>query len=1079
MNPRVEGDSRTAKPFKFSDSFLAGFNSLITTYDKKIEDLNKVKSLIDKDAHHGVCNCSYKMRYITPSDISTFISNLERAMENHLFKPHTSDCDLFAVESVKRFLKDNGCIPFDAPSIMGNPGADIPKGATLADLTFAAESECFNLLVYSKYELDKRVDCMREDIGKIQNMHFSAAAKSFVQKLPGIMDKKASFVMSDSLLAKACEVYIEDFIMFALRLNLCTVLQMLAYAVPRVAYKNEPTSDQSNESANNSDNWDENNDFFQQEAVDETATAPIYFIFSKGKTPIISEAIRKVTKSEYSHASIAFDASLNPMYSFGDSTKPDTYQSGKWGFKKEDIHGNAYNDIEVAVYGAYIDKQNVEKLKEIVKDFESHKTSFDKRILVNKLIRLDVKPGKNKYKQVCSTFVDYLMNEIGIKQGSKTLMSPEDIRSSISKCEDSVFEVYSGKGNDYSAKKTEKDMAEKGAKATTKRFDEVVTECCTGFLKTNDYVITNKIPFNCNMRDVVLQDMHPQFKDTISALKFIMNDERSPVHQLVIQYYTEPIDEYDPEQIIKMFFGCPRHNHWECDPNSRDALANNAANMNTDVNWLDKITYGNMFYDGNYRRDGLGNQHTHPIMNSFDAIYKMFGGCDNVCDNPGLANSLIRISRVMKAIVERYCDGSIPNWEMCRDILSVFGEIFTRHMLRLYYNNNRHIIAKDQINDTIVPGYMFAESYMLEANGFTSQNDQNKVKQATKTTGNFAKRMIEWFRDKLATFLPNYFQNSLQKQCEWFNKNGEAKYNEILKANTDGQYKFPKKDKYYHYNITFDPSNIDVPTILKKYVDDENKDLVEMKKELMNAFPNAQDKEIASKLASADPKQLPDQKKNAILFSNTEGGQIDTDYEIKAKPDWEEIYETMKFMCKAGQDGKCRGGKWSEDMVKLSNSLQKAVKDLQSEVDAENKASENKTEVQQNSYTIKLDGSVFQEGDPVTPEPVAKPASSSSAPTADRTQNNAQQGQSQQGQQSQPSTRKEAVLKELQNVASSFYVTSLNTIVKDLFTDVYNNFKGVIDDYETMKNGGTDANAQQGVNNANNVGTPNGQPESK
>jgi hypothetical protein len=374
---------------------------------------------------------------------------------------------------------------------------------------------------------------------------------------------------------------------------------------------------------------------------------------------------------------------------------------------------------------------------------------------------------------------------------------------------------------------------------------------------------------------------------------------------------------------------------------------------------------------------------------------------------------------------------------------------------------------------------MFAEGYVLEANGFTSQNDQNKVKQATKTTGNFAKRMIEWFRDKLATFLPNYFQNSLQKQCEWFNKNGEAKYNEILKANMDGQYKFPKKDKYYHYNITFDPSNIDVPTILKKYVDDENKDLVEMKKELMNAFPNAQDKEIASKLASADPKQLPDQIKNAILFSNTEGGQIDTDYEIKAKPDWEEIYETMKFMCKAGQDGKCRGGKWSEDMVKLSNSLQKAVKDLQSEVDAENKAAANTTNATGESYEIKLDNSVFQEADPVAPEPVAKPASSSSAPTADKTQNNAQQGQSQQGQQSQPSTRKEAVLKELQNVASSFYVTSLNTIVKDLFTDVYNNFKGVIDDYETMKNGGTDANAQQGANNINNVGTPTGQPESK
>lgn len=1075
MNPHVvDGDSRKVKPFKFSDSFLAGFNSLITTYDKKIEDLNKVKSLIDKDAHHGVCNCSYKMRYITPSDISTFISNLERAMENHLFKPHTSDCDLFAVESVKRFLKDNGCIPFDAASIMGNPGADIPKGATLADLTFAAESECFNLLVYSKYELDKRVDCMREDIGKIQNMHFSAAAKAFVQKLPGIMDKKASFVMSDSLLAKACEVYIEDFIMFAVRLNLCTVLQMLAYAVPRVAYKNEPASDQSNESANNSDNWDENNDFFQQEAVDETATAPIYFIFSKGKTPIISEAIKKVTKSEYSHASIAFDASLNPMYSFGDSTKPDTYQSGKWGFKKEDIHGNAYNDIDVAVYGAYIDKQNIEKLKEIVKDFESHKTKFDKRILVNKLIRLDVKPGKNKYKQVCSTFVDYLMNEIGIKQGSKNLMSPEDIRSSISKCEDSVFEVYTGKGNDYSAKKAEKNMSENGAKASTKRFDEVVTECCTGFLKTNDYVITNKIPFNCNMRDVVLQDMHPQFKDTISALKFIMNDERSPVHQLVIQYYTEPIDEYDPEQIIKMFFGCPRHNHWECDPNSRDAMANNAANMNTDVNWLDKITYGNMFYDGNYRRDGLGNQHTHPIMNSFDAIYKMFGGCDNVCDNPGLANSLIRISRVMKAIVERYCDGSIPNWEMCRDILSVFGEIFTRHMLRLYYNNNRYLVAKDQMKDTIVPGYMFAEGYVLEAKGFTSTVDQNKAKQAKTAVGNLAKNMINWIRDKLATFLPKYFENSLQKQCEWYIANGENKYKEVLDAVNNKQYTFPKKDKFYKYNVTFDPSKIKADEIIKSYRQDGAKkdaDLEELKKDLMNAFANDSAGNLAAQLAEKNGEELSKAVHNAVLFSKLDDqGTFAQDYQLTTK-DWETIKGDMDFMCQKNQDGKCTGGKWSTDMKALSDSLQKAVTELQGEIDKNKQAT---TDTTSESFIITLDknGVVMEMGnDGSSPQNSGEPSN----PVGENTSNTAEPPKSDatktddktNEQPTQPSSRDDEILKVIQEVAGSFYTTAMNTIVKELFTNIYNDFTGVVEDYSSMKKGGTDAKDQQTNNQTN------------
>lgn len=1030
----VDGDSRKVKPFKFSDSFLAGFNSLITTYDKKIEDLNKVKSLIDKDAHHGVCNCSYKMRYIKPEDISTFISNLEKAMENHFFKPRTTDCDLFAVESVKRFLNANGCVPFDAPTIMGNPGAVIPKGATLADLTFAAESECFNLLVYSKYELDKRVDCMREDIGKIQNMRFSATVKSFIQKIPDIMNKKATEVLKDSLMAKALETYIEDFILFALRLNLCTVLQMLAYAIPRAAYKNEPIPTQSNESANNADNWDEDNDFFQQEAVDTSKKSPIFFVFSKGRTPFISNAIKNLTKSEYSHASIAFSSSLNPMYSFGDATKPDTYQTGTWGFKREDIHGTAYNNVDVVVYGAYIDNDKIARMKELVEDFDSHNTKFDKRILLNKLLHIDKKPGKDKYKQVCSTFVDYLMNDVGIKKGSKNIMSPEDIRASISQFEDSAFEVFSGKANDYSSKKSDKNMSDKGRKKDSKAFDEVVTECCTGFLKTNNYMITNKIPFNCNMRDIVLQDMHPKFKDTVSALKFIMNDERSPIHQLLIQYYTEPVDDYDPNMIIKMFFGCSPYGHDCPDPDSRDHLANSLANMNTDVNWLDKITYGNMFLDGNYRRDGLGNHHTHPIMNSFETIYKMFGGCDNVCDNEGLANSLIRISRVMKAIVFKYCDGCIPNWEMCRDILAVFGEIFTRHMLRLYYNNNRYLPAADQMPDTIVPGYMYAESFILEANGFTSTVDQNKGKQAMKTAGNFAKNMVNWLRDKLAKFIPKYFETTIQKQCEWYNANGQAKYDEIVKAVNDGKYSLPKKDKYYAYNVTFDPGKIKAAEVIAAYRSTGSKngtDLKELKKELMDAFND--NGKIAGELASKSGNELTEAVKNAILFSNIDGVQPKTDYQFQLNPDWETIKKDMDFMCEKDQDGKSRGGKWKDDINNLSASLQKAVSDLQKEIDA-NKAQSN--------------------GNPDQSD--ATKGEQNPKPNDDTSKN---------------TSRDEEILKVIEEVNASFYTTSVNTIVKDLFTNVYNNFKGVIDDYDTMKSGG---NINIGTNNTNGEENKNG-----
>lgn len=1037
MNPHVvESDSRKVKPFKFSDSFLAGFNSLITTYDKKIEDLNKVKSLIDKDAHHGVCNCSYKMRYIKPEDISTFISNLERAMENHLFKPHTSDCDLFAVESVKRFLDQNGCVPFDAATIMGNPGADIPKGATLADLTFAAENECFNLLVYSKYELDKRIDCMQEDIGKIQNMRFSATIKSFVQKIPDIMNKKATFVMKDSLLAKALEVYIEDFIMFALRLNLCTVLQMIAYAIPRAAYKNEPDPAQSNESANNADNWDEDNDFFQQEAVDSTSVSPVFFVFTKGKSPIISKAISKATDSDYTHISISFDASLDNMFSFGGTS-----------FRKESIHDGKRKDLDIDVYGTFISKDGVESMKDLCADFISNtkKTKFDYPALVKKLFGSDKKDNSG-YKHICTTFVNKMLDVAGTKLSEKNIPSPEEMRESAQSKPDQIFQLYTGNSKEYNRKKAINKLKSMGSDPKAKRFDEVVTECYTGFLKTNDYVITNKIPFNCNMRDIVLQDMHPQFKDTISALKFIMNDERSPVHQLIIQYYTEPIDDYDPNLIIKMFFGCPRHNHWE-DIESRDALANEKANMNTDVNWLDKITYGNMFLDGNYRRDGLGNHHTHPIMNSFETIYKMFGGCDNVCDNAGLSNSLIRISRVMKAIVERYCAGSISNWEMCRDILAVFGEIFTRHMLRLYYNNNRYLPTTDQMSDTIVPGYMYAEGFILEANGFTSTVDQNKGKQAMKTAGNFAKNMLGWLRDKLATFLPKYFETTLQKQCEWYNNNGQAKYDEIVKAVNDGKYSLPKKDKYYAYDVTFDPSKIKAAEIIAEYRTGSKKDaeVDGLKKDLMNAFT---DENIATKLAELNGEALTKATKNAILFNNLEEPAVQTDYQFQL-PDWKTIKEDMDFMCAKDQDGKARGGKWKDDIKNLSVSLQKAITDLQKDIDAaKSQTASDDTSTTGESFMIKLNDRPFMEmGN-------GKPAENSESGKPPASKDETSKAEAPKSDANKSTSRNEEILKIIQEVNASFYTTSLNTIVKELFTNVYNNFKGVIDDYETMKSGG-------------------------
>jgi hypothetical protein len=363
------------------------------------------------------------------------------------------------------------------------------------------------------------------------------------------------------------------------------------------------------------------------------------------------------------------------------------------------------------------------------------------------------------------------------------------------------------------------------------------------------------------------------------------------------------------------------------------------------------------------------------------------------------------------------------------------------------------------MRDTMVPGYMYAEQFVLEANGFTSNNDQNQGKVATKTAGNFVKNMINWLRDKLATFLPKYFETSLQKQCEWFNKNGEAKYNEIKKAAESGQYNFPNKDKYYKYNVTFDPSAVDPQKIIDEYKSkpslDENQ-IDEFKTKLISVFPKSSD--LAGNIVKESKGKSKDETakiiENAILFSQTAPIPPEENKPIDV-PKWNEIFETMKFMCTPGQDGKARGGKWATDVTNFSNSLQKAVAALQSEI---------KTE----SFEIKLNkDSFFQERDepPVeNPQPAEGDTSVNKGSDVDTSKT--EETPKKEGEQQAANNTSKQLLDAIQEIASAFYVTSLNTIVKTLFTETYNNFKGVIDDYDTMKKGGTDAKTQQTNNNA-------------
>lgn len=354
--------------------------------------------------------------------------------------------------------------------------------------------------------------------------------------------------------------------------------------------------------------------------------------------------------------------------------------------------------------------------------------------------------------------------------------------------------AYCNPATDYKFKKEKKEDSDE---------EDVVTECC--MCKTNDYMIRNRIPFNCNMRDVILQDVTPDFKDTHDAVHFILKDSRSPISILVNKYASkEGIREIHSYGIARMFMGVNKcHEHCLDEVFKKDGEAvsgdplEDVAGFNTKVDWLDNIAFGNNYLDGNYRRDALGNNHVHPITNSLDMIFKIYGGIE-LKSNTELADNILSVAGAIKSIIHEYNEGKpIENYDLTKDILVLFGEILTRNMLRLYYNNTQVIVFRDDMPNAGAPGFI-EESFLMEELGefvqeadATGSDDGSKAKENsyngvsfTDGNGKEIKPADTGKMKKLLNSIINWFKSVFEK---WTNSAVEklGKYKEEVEKNKD------------------------------------------------------------------------------------------------------------------------------------------------------------------------------------------------------------------------------------------------------------------------------------------------------
>ena len=144
----------------------------------------------------------------------------------------------------------------------------------------------------------------------------------------------------------------------------------------------------------------------------------------------LSRAIRIYTRNDYSHTSIALDAGLSEMYSFGRKRPKNPFIGG---FIKEKIDDGVYKrfcNTECIVYSMDVTLEQYEKVKEIIRGFEEEQDKYRYNFLGVLAVAFKMSLER-KYYYFCSQFVSEVLERSGIFnfEGEFTMIKPADIQN--------------------------------------------------------------------------------------------------------------------------------------------------------------------------------------------------------------------------------------------------------------------------------------------------------------------------------------------------------------------------------------------------------------------------------------------------------------------------------------------------------------------------------------------------------------------------------------------------------------------------------------------------------------------------
>lgn len=168
------------------------------------------------------------------------------------------------------------------------------------------------------------------------------------------------------------------------------------------------------------------------EGLTEAATQklyPVYVLLSHRSASTLSNVIKALTHSQFSHAALSFDPKLTHMYSFGRNSP----NSSKGSFRLESIKKDAYamGEVPYSLYVVPCTAEQCKLIKKRLKYFAANKSNFtfDMAGLVKNGLGIESEPDD---KWFCSRFVADVLNA-GAPNGTKyvehpSLMDPDDFR---------------------------------------------------------------------------------------------------------------------------------------------------------------------------------------------------------------------------------------------------------------------------------------------------------------------------------------------------------------------------------------------------------------------------------------------------------------------------------------------------------------------------------------------------------------------------------------------------------------------------------------------------------------------------